>query len=96
MIKRRKPVNKVSDRQRKRLKEYRETKKHVLNHQAYCRVCLDNLATEVHHSRGRLGSLLCNETYLIPICMGCHRWIHDNVGEAVRRGWIDKQNWGKP
>lgn len=35
-------------------------------------------ASEVHHSRGRIGRLLLDRRFWIAVCIPCHDWIHDN------------------
>ncbi len=47
-----------------------------------CARCLQSKATDVHHSRGKLGSLMNDERYWIPLCRTCHRWAHDNIAMA--------------
>jgi hypothetical protein len=45
-------------------------------------------ATELHHGRGRLGELLMNQEYWIPLCAPCHRWVHDNPAAARNLGLL--------
>ena len=48
----------------------------------------------VHHSRGRLGALLGDERFWVPMCHRCHSWCHSHVGEARELGWFcDKGEW---
>lgn len=54
-------------------------------------------ATECHHFRGRLGSLLMDERYWRPVCHSCHMYIHGFVEHARRLGLICKEgDWNKP
>ena len=39
-------------------------------------------ATECHHTRGKRGRLLNYEPFWLPVCSGCHTWIHQNIPEA--------------
>ncbi len=39
-------------------------------------------ATQCHHQRGRIGSLLMDERFWIPICAEGHAWIDANREEA--------------
>ena len=51
-------------------------------------------ATENHHSRGKLGELLMDEQFWIPMCRPCHRWVHDNIAKARKTKLIcDKGLW---
>lgn len=43
---------------------------------------------DVHHRAGREGKLLLDQRYWLAVSRKGHRWIHDNVGEARKRGWI--------
>jgi hypothetical protein len=45
-------------------------------------------ATEVHHKAGRVGKLLTDPTYFLPICRNCHAYLHDRMSmdEAVAHG----------
>lgn len=53
-----------------------------------------NSITEItiHHTRGRVGSLLCDTRHFLAICLSCHREIGDrpdwarSVGLLCRRG----------
>lgn len=58
---------------------------------------ISNRLTENHHSRGRLGSLLMDKRFWIALSKAGHRWIHANIAEARRHGWIcEKGDWNKP
>lgn len=35
-------------------------------------------ATQVHHMKGRTGSLLCDTRYWLAVCQECHRYIEDH------------------
>lgn len=52
--------------------------------------------TDVHHTRGRAGKLLCATEHWMLVCRECHRWIHANPDEARKRGWLAQRGeWGK-
>lgn len=44
--------------------------------------------SEVHHTRGRLGELLTDKRYWMPVSKAGHRFIHANISEARKRGWV--------
>lgn len=44
--------------------------------------------TEVHHSRGRVGRLLCDTRFWIATCSSAHRAIHNNPKLAQRLGLL--------
>lgn len=47
-----------------------------------------NIATQCHHKHGRgwNGELLMYESLWIPVCSGCHNFIHNNPSDARRVG----------
>ena len=51
-----------------------------------CERC-QNVATEVHHKKGREGNLLCDTTYFMATCRECHIWIENNPLQAKREDW---------
>jgi hypothetical protein len=52
---------------------------------------------EVHHIRGRLGGLLIDKRGWLALSKIGHRWVHSNIEEARRRGWICKKGeWNTP
>lgn len=53
-------------------------------------------ATEPHHSRGKLGSLLCDTRFWIPVCRAAHTWIDANREKARELGLLCKRGeWNK-
>lgn len=55
---------------------------------------ISNKLNEIHHTRGRLGSLLTDKRYWLAVSKQGHRWIHSNITEARKRGWIcEKGKW---
>lgn len=61
----------------------------------YCECCFQTYASECHHSRSRIGSLLLNEKYWIALCSKCHRFVHENPSWARTRGLLcEKGKWG--
>lgn len=47
----------------------------------------DNSAIEVHHKRGRVGTLLTDKRYFLAVCTICHRYLEDHPEFAVSNGW---------
>jgi hypothetical protein len=48
----------------------------------------ENQSSDVHHMRGRLGSLLLDKCHWMAVCRGCHSWIHNNIAKARDMGLI--------
>lgn len=80
----------------KEQREYLKRSREWLDGQA-CAVCLsewaDNDAANVqraeqcHHMRGRIGALLLDERYWLPVCAVHHHWITEHPTQAVYCGW---------
>jgi hypothetical protein len=45
-------------------------------------------AVEIHHTAGRLGPLLNDQSKWIAVSRQAHNWIHLNIAEARSFGWI--------
>lgn len=93
MALKRTPLRRVSKKRAKELAGYRLLKAWILRVKPFCEcpsrngapTCM-NHATELHHMRGRAGSNLCDERYLLPVCIECHAWIHSHTNEARKLG----------
>src|SRR4051812_40999772 len=45
-------------------------------------------ATELHHRRGRNGTLLTDARFFMSLCPAHHAWIHRNPAKARAKGWL--------
>lgn len=53
-------------------------------------------ATQVHHSRGRAGTLLLDVRYWKAVCSGAHEWIGAQPQDARRTGFLcAKGDWNR-
>jgi hypothetical protein len=43
--------------------------------------------TEIHHRKGRIGSLLLDQRFWLAVSSEGHQWIENNPDEALKRGW---------
>ncbi len=51
-----------------------------------CAVC-DRPSTQIHHGKGKVGDLLYDTEYFIPVCDGpCHLWLETHPEEAKELG----------
>lgn len=82
----RKPMNRVSDKHRKELKEYSKIRYDyfMLNH--FCEIC-GEAATDIHH-KARRGKNLNNTETWMPVCRLCHTKLHDNPKWAKENGYL--------
>jgi len=87
-------MKKISDRQRQRLKEYAVARGRFMQDNPNCKAC-GAKATELHHSRGRIASLLTDTRFFLSLCAQCHRFTHEHPNEARKAGLLcEKGKWG--
>lgn len=81
-------MKKVSDKQAKRLREYAKVRKKYMSEHDICEVKECNrTATDIHHRKGRIGSLLTDTVYFMAVCRQCHRIIEDSPHYAKENGY---------
>lgn len=86
--KKRTPLKKVSRSQRRRLAEYYPIRAQYLEMYPLCEICIargfhpPNMATEIHHARGRTKTLLCDPRFFRSSCRSCREWPHENPRHA--------------
>ena len=89
-------IRRVSIKRAAQLKDYAKLRKKFLEENPLCEVCKDANAIEIHHSAGRTGRLLNDETHFVAVCRSCHNWIHENIQQAREAGWIaQKGGWNR-
>ena len=74
---------------RKRANEnskYTAVRRKFLEANPDCGLC-GNPATEIHHTRGRIGRLLCASEFFVPLCSECHRDCHTAPSEFREKKW---------
>lgn len=96
-------IKPVSDAQGARLEEYLRLRIPWLKAHPWCRSCAvrgfkkQAPTTDVHHSRGKIGALLCDMRFWIPVCRNCHDWIGSNPEEARSLGLLCQPGeWNTP
>lgn len=98
-IKPRKRIKARSDSLRARaLRElYEETKKSFLAYRRSCERCGKERPLEVHHVRGRTGTLLIDRRFFNGLCTYCHNTVHIAVRQAQEEGFMAKTGqWDCP
>lgn len=100
----RQPIPRLSKRGAERNKEYARAKRQwwKLVQSCKCPVMLLLFAKVVpvskspHHTRGRIGTLLCDTRYWLAVSERGHEWIHQHPKEAREHGWLCPVGfWGK-
>lgn len=90
-------IRPVSERMKLKLKEYAKVKRKYLKAHPVCECegC-DWKSNDIHHKRGRTGSLLSDERYFMAMCRLHHDWCHQWPDQARRHGWTAPVGqWGK-
>lgn len=59
---------------------------------AMCEACGDEIAAEIHHTGGRVGDDLLDESKFMGVCPGCSREIHANPEWAYENGYLIRRN----
>lgn len=92
-----------SDSMAHREKLYKKAKREYMAAHPRCEACpvitFDPPApsTDLHHKRGRAGTLLYDKRFFMAGCRTCHDWIHDNPAKARELGLLAPPNeWNVP
>lgn len=85
-----KPILKVSVKRAKENKEYSHLRSMYLEMFPVCEVenC-NNKSTQIHHKKGRIGSLLTDVEYFLCVCDVCHKYIELNPVLAKIQGYSE-------
>lgn len=88
---RKKPIPKASPKRRIQETLYSRSRKVFINNHPKCEANLPQvctkISTDVHHMKGRVGSLFLDERYWLSVCRGCHYWIEMRPEEAKLLGF---------
>lgn len=99
-------MKKVSAKRRKAMAEYAKVRdvfiadRTLRDGKAACQRCHKGIPAKritVHHTRGRIGSLLCDTRHWVLLCLTCHDWVGDHPKEAREAGLLcEKGLWNTP
>jgi hypothetical protein len=84
-----KTITKKSEKQVVAEKSYSLIRKAFLIKHTKCQAGLPGCSissTEVHHKKGRIGSLLIDTNFFLAVCRNCHDYIENNPSEAKELG----------
>lgn len=92
-LKRRKPLNRVSNKRAAQNRVYAKLRRQFLIVNPYCRVMFEISrkyfrATEIHHKNHRTGERLNDTKYWMAVSREGHTYLHSNPAEAYARGWL--------
>lgn len=89
-----KPIPKVSKKQIERYKEYRIVRDEFMKLHPTCQARLSGCtvkATDLHHSRGKIGDLLTDKRHFKALCRSCHRFIEENPKFSKENGYSENR-----
>lgn len=87
-------IKAISQQRQVEMIEYLKLKAIFLRVNPACAVKPGREADDVHHLRGRSGSLLRDTRYWLPVSRAAHVWIDANRAEARAKGWLcEKGDW---
>ena len=82
----RKPIAHRSTKRAAQEREYSKLRKDFLLSSQTCQAQLQNIctthATDIHHMKGRIASLLTDTNFFLAVCRQCHTWIEMHPVEA--------------
>lgn len=84
-----KPIKQISDKRAIKLKEYSKLRKQFLKENPKCAVYPYLPSNEIHHVRGRNGSLLTDTRYFLAVSRVGHQQIEMNPDWAREKGFIE-------
>lgn len=79
-------IKKESDKRKAQNNEYKKIRLAFLKDNPRCAVTGRD-ATEIHHMKGRVGSLLTDTKYFLPVCRDAHQRIELNPEWAKENGY---------
>lgn len=89
------PIPRRSRKRAAQERNYLTLRKDFLLSSQHCQAQLPgictHIATDVHHKRGRIGSLLTDTAHWLAVCRPCHQWIETNPKEAKETGFSENR-----
>lgn len=87
VVKRGAPLKPVSAKRKREQRTYMKRRAEFLRTHSVCAICQLRPSTELHHMRGRVGSLFLDERYWMGLCSEDHRTVTENPSWAYEQGW---------
>lgn len=95
-------ISRISPKRRAVLEEYHRLRTDFLRLHPFCQVCArrdlkQRRSEEIHHLRGRAGSLMLDRRFWMAACSRCHDWCHNSMDQARKLGCLCQiGDWNKP
>lgn len=88
-------IAKQSEEGKERMEVYGAINRMFLLMNLECAICNNN-SEEVHHQKGRIGDLLYDVRFFLPVCRTCHVFIEKHPETAYMNGWSLLRNSNEP
>ena len=85
------PIRFESYKRRWERRQYRDLRAAFLTGRPLCEMCEEARSTEVHHKRGRVGSLDLDADHWAALCHNCHAWVTENPAQAYALGMSENR-----
>ncbi len=82
-------MRRLSKKRAKQYRDYSKVRKDFLLENPYCQARIPGCmieATEVHHSKGKIGDMLTDINNFVAICRSCHGWVETHPAKAKEMG----------
>ncbi len=86
----------TSPARRQVLAKYDKLRSEFLEANPICRRCQRARASDVHHMRGRVGDLMLDTRWWLPLCRACHAWVDVHPEAAIEGGFAALRNTVNP
>lgn len=91
-VKPRKPIAPISKNRSQGLAKYRKARDKYMTNHPKCEVFgCNKLANDLHHKRGRIGSLLWDPKFFMAVCRSHHNEIEENPEWAYKNNYSVKR-----
>ena len=80
-------LNPISKARAAMMRKYRKLVAEFLVENPWCQVCACAPSEDVHHKKGRIGKLLIDMLYWLPVCRLCHDKIERKRTWAMEMGY---------
>ena len=84
------PIKQVSGKQAKKNRAYSVMRKTFMEQHPLCKRC-GAPATDLHHSKGRVGDNMLDTTTWISLCRSCHTYIEEHPEYAKKNGYSENR-----
>lgn len=85
-----KPINKQSDKEKKRQAQYKLVRAYYISGHPNCEAQLNGCtleSTDIHHQKGKIGKLLIDMNFFVALCRSCHSYLEVHPKEAKELGF---------